>query len=317
MEGFLVGCLTFLGLFMLTLSSYAMSKKGSTKSKATTVYTLASIWSTAWLIIGFFQTVYFQLRYRVWTAPPFRYPSAAAGDHNSLSIHSVFAFVWLAVALVQPLLLVESRRLHRTVGKISGPAVALFLVTAVLAQASSAEPTHEFIWGLQVANASGVAMFYLIAMYQAYTGNIEGHKDTMIACIVCSSGPGTFRVLRTIREMYDGRFDLSQDPSTFACFEDVISSPELLYQYQAWQNTLFGISLPIVGLKLYLVYVLAGRIQSNWWKPLVLPISNAHRCSATSTISNFQGAVLYFMPPFGTDFDFAGVLKHHAEVCEA
>jgi len=167
------------------------------------------------LQIGFIPPLWIWGRTLRWTAPPFKYRYTKQGQ-GVVTSHTIPALMWLALVSFQIKFLEPGAYMyHKILGFpfLSG-LFSIFIITAVFSEKLKISPLGRHVMFMETFLSLGLMLYFAAGAVFIVIGDAVSHRICMVALLIGSGGPGTFRVLRSIREFIAGR--LSQyDKYTF------------------------------------------------------------------------------------------------------
>lgn len=200
-----------------------------------------------------------------------------------LHVHTFFMAVWVALAILQPLLIRYKKiRRHKTLGKLSYFIMAGALVTGYLTIRLSYQNRIEEVDTAEMAAdpsklafiqedmyismiyLSWLACFYLLAIFNRR--RMLYHATFMFAAVLTVLGPTLDRIIFRVYRYYGRGFDLFAEYAVF-CLIDLLLAGLLFYQWRKGYNT----KPVLISLAIYLSGQLAYMFlpQTQVWKKFV------------------------------------------------
>lgn len=192
-------------------------------------------------------------------------------NHTSalLHLHAMLMLVWLAMALIQPLLVVYKKvKLHRIIGKLSYFIIPLLLASGwlviqrsyagMIVPASGELPDPDQITAanqtifIPVLFLGWLGLFYVLAV--VYRKQVVAHATFMLAAVLTLIGPSFDRLLFQIYKVFAIEFNWFAEYATFILIDLIL----LLVLYKQWRSK-YSLKWSLLTIGIYV----AGQIGSE------------------------------------------------------
>jgi len=304
---FVIGGTVWLLAFQLDVLLQTFFAPIASEDRLTTSIKVSWALYVFFLQIGFIPPLWIWGRTLRWTAPPFRYRYTKTGQ-GVVTSHTIPALLWLALVSFQIKFLEPGSYLyHRILGFpfLSG-LFSIFIITAVFSEKLKISPLGRHVMFMETFLSLGLMLYFGAGAIFIIIGDQVSHRICMVALLIGSGGPGTFRVLRSIREFISGRLSQYDQYTFYDQLNEELDPVSLIPNLQAVhqanmkigenaahltdfrnvESSYFCMAFIVTDIWLFLTYYLAN--QLNWMSIMF--------CSFPIIVVIF-GILLRFIPP--------------------